>query len=87
MQNKIIFTPSTFACAIFTIGTIATFALAIVALVAVAWLLNLAMTVVCQVAENIQHLYMHADSLTQLLILCAIGYCVFRMVRLATVRK
>lgn len=84
-QSKTLFVPNiqTLTIAVFAIGLVATFTLLIAAIVAAAWLLNLAMTVVCEIAGHISSLYSGSDHLTQLLILCIIGYVLARVVRRA----
>lgn len=84
-QSKTLFTPNLqmVSLAIFAIGIITTFALLIAAIVAVAWLLNLAMSVVCELAANITTLYTSSDSFVKLLIICIIGYVLARIARRA----
>jgi hypothetical protein len=85
MQSKTLFVPNIqmVSLAIFAIGIISTFALLIGAIVAVAWLLNLAMTAVCEIAGHISTLYTGSDSFTRLLIICIIGYALARVIRSA----
>lgn len=71
---------------VFAIGTITSFLIVVGMLVMAAWLLNLTMTVICEIAINMQHLYNRSDSLTQLLFIVIVGYVLFRLVRLV-VRK
>jgi vacuolar-type H+-ATPase subunit I/STV1 len=85
MHSKTLFTPNiqTMSLIIFAIGIITTFALLIAAIVSVAWLLNLAMSVVCEIAGHISTLYSGSDSFTRLLIICIIGYALARVARSA----
>lgn len=84
-QSKTLFVPNIqmISLVIFAIGLVATFALLIAAIVAAAWLLNLAMTTVCEIAGHISSLYTSSDHLTQLLILCVAGYVLARVARSA----
>lgn len=66
---------------IFSIGIVASVALIIAAVVAVAYLLDLAMTELCQFAANISELYHHADSFVQLLVLCLLAFLCYTLVR------
>lgn len=83
-MNKTLVTTNTVYYIIFSIGIIASVALIIAGLVAVAYILNIAMVALCQIATNIQSLYAHADSFVQLLVLCLLallfcklaGFCV-----------
>ena len=79
------FTPSvqTGILVIFSLGVLTSITLIIAALVAVAWLLNLAMTAIAELSTNIAHLFTHADPFTQLLLLCVVGYCLFKLARSA----
>jgi hypothetical protein len=69
---------------IFSIGVLATGALILAGLVALAFLLNLSITVFCEVAGHIGALYSSADSFTKLLMLCIVGYVLFRVCRHVT---
>jgi len=66
---------------IFSIGVVAAIALLIAALVAVAWLVNLAMATVAELSSSIASLYGRADPFTQLLIICCVAYGLYRVVR------
>ena len=66
---------------IFSIGVLATGALILAGLVALAFLLNLAISVFCEIAGHISNLYTSADSFTKLLMLCILGYVLFRVYR------
>lgn len=84
-QSKTLFIPNLqiLTIAVFAIGLVATFTLLIAAIVAAAWFLNLAMSVVCEIAGHISSLYSSSDHLTQLLILCVVGYVLMRVARSA----
>lgn len=80
------FTPNLQVCfvAVFGLGVISAFALVIAALVAVAYLLNLAMGVLVECCTHIAALYAGSDSAIKLFILFLIGYCLVKLVRSAS---
>lgn len=67
--------------AVFAIGVLASFALVIGAVVAVAWLITLAMTAICEASNTIGALYSGSDSIVKLLIIAALAYCLASAVR------
>lgn len=83
-MQRSIFTPNlqTVSAAIFIIGLVTTFFLVIAALLALAWFLNFAMSVVCQIAVNMSHLYSSSNSITQLLFICVFGYSLYHVARI-----
>jgi hypothetical protein len=75
------FAPNAQLCVliIFAIGVIASFLLVIAALIAAAYVLNLAMTAISELATSITTLYNGSDSLVKLLLICIIGYVLARL--------
>ena len=72
---------------IFCIGVAATFTLIVGAIVAVAYVLNLAVSTVITLASTIATLYGHADPAIQLLMIVLAGYCLVKLVRFFLLRK
>lgn len=79
--NKTLINTTTLCYIIFSIGIVASLALIIAAVVAVAYMLALAMTELCQLASTISDLYHHADSFTQLIVLCLLAFLTYKLVR------
>jgi len=80
-QHSASFTPNIQLCVyiIFAIGVAATCGLVVGAIIAVSYLINLAMTVLVESVAHISQLYTTSDSFTKLLILCIIGYCLLKL--------
>jgi hypothetical protein len=68
---------------VFAIGVITSFLLVIAALVAAAYILNLAMVSISELATHIAALYNESDSLVKLLLICIIGYVLAWLARSA----
>lgn len=83
------FVPSAQTCMflIFCIGVVATFALIVGAIVAAAYVLNLAVATLLTLASSIITLYNHSDPVIQLLMLVLAGYCLVKLVRFFLHRK
>lgn len=84
-QQTSVFAPNMQLCVliVFAVGVIASFLLIVAALVAAAYILNLAMVSMCELATHIAALYNGSDSLIKLLILCVFGYVLTRLARSA----
>jgi hypothetical protein len=84
-MKHIQFAPNMQLCVLlfFAIGVIASFLLVIAALVAAAYILNLAMNAISELATSMTTLYNGSGSLVKLLILCIIGYVLARLARSA----
>jgi hypothetical protein len=82
------FVPNAQTCMflIFCIGVVATFALIVGAIVAAAYVLNLAVATLVTLASAIDTLYLHADPAIQLLMIVLAGYCLVKLVRFLTRR-
>jgi hypothetical protein len=65
---------------VFTLGTVTLLTLVAAAIIGVAlaivWLLNLALTVLCELTSHIASVYTHSDSAIQLCIIVLILWCV-----------
>lgn len=72
----------TVVVSVFTMGTLAVVVLALAALVAVAYLINLVVEVLIDLSSHIASLYSHADPALQLFMLCIAGYLLLTLVRL-----
>jgi hypothetical protein len=59
-------------------GTLACFALMLAAVIAVAYLLNLAIAAGVELATHLAAVYMHADSLSKILIWIFVGYLLLK---------
>lgn len=77
------FTPdmSKFLPAIFVLGFCTLCALALVALVAVAYLLNLTVSVFFEVAAHLQVLYSSSDNLIKLLFIALVAFILYRFMK------
>lgn len=76
------FVPSAQTCMllVFCMGVVATFALIVGAIVAAAYMLNLAVATVVGLASTIATLYMRSDPAIQLLMIVLAGYCLVKLV-------
>lgn len=83
------FVPNAQTCMflIFCIGVVATFALIVGAIVAAAYVLNLAMATLVTMTSAITTLYVHSDPAIQLLMIVLAGYCLVKLVRFFLLRK
>jgi hypothetical protein len=75
--------PSLVIMLIFSFGVIMAVMLLLLALVAAAYLLNVTVSALSETVSTLHLLYGRSDSLTQLLLLTIIGYCVVRAGRSA----
>jgi hypothetical protein len=84
-MKTIQFAPNMQLCVliVFAVGVVASFMLIIAALVATAYILNLAMMSISELATHIATLYNGSDSLVKLLILCIFGSILARLARSA----
>lgn len=82
------FVPSAQTCMflIFSIGVVATFALIVGAIVAAAYVLNLAVQTICEISVHIASLYISADPTIKLLMIVLASYCLVKLVRFLTRR-
>ena len=69
--------------AIFTLGTVTVVALALAALFAISYLLNLTVSAIAESMHHIAVLYSGSDSLTKVIILLLGGWCLFKLARSA----
>lgn len=66
---------------IFSIGVVASIALILCALIVAAYLLNIAVSALAELAGNIASVYNRSDSLMQFFMLFLMLYCAFHVVR------
>lgn len=80
-QSK--FAPNAQACMflVFSIGVVATFALIVGAIIAAAYVLNLAVQTLCELSTHLASLYLSADPAIKLLMIILAGYCLIKLVR------
>ncbi|GCF11776.1 hypothetical protein [Dictyobacter arantiisoli] len=88
-QGKSQFTPNFQLCffIIYSIGLLASIALVLAAIMAVVYILNLTMTVIGEGIAHIASLYSSSDSFTKLLLLCILGYILYRVGRAAICKR
>lgn len=65
------------------LGVIFAFLLIIGGIVLAAYVVDLAMSALCEIAQHIASLYASSDDIIKLLILCIVAYCVIKVVRFA----
>jgi hypothetical protein len=72
---------------VFSIGVVACVGLLLGALIAVAYLLNVTVTVIAELGQHIASTYTHADPTVQLFMLCIAGYLIYRFFRSVFLQK
>ncbi len=82
-EQQTAFIPNVQLC----IGVVACVGLLLGALIAAAYLLNLTVTLLCEIADHIATLYQHSDPAMQLLMLFIVGYCIFKAARSVYLRR
>lgn len=80
-MNKTLLNTNTICMIVFSIGIVSSVAIIIAAVVAVAYMLDIAMTALSQIANNISSLYGHADSFTQLIVICLLAFLFYKLAR------
>ena len=68
---------------VFTLGTVAFVCLAAAALVAAMYVVSLAVGTLAELSHTIATTYAHSDSPTQLLMLCILGFVLFKLFKYA----
>ena len=66
---------------IFSLGAVTAIALVLAVLIAAAYLLNITVSALGELAGNIASVYGHADSFTQFLMIVLLGYVLYHIVR------
>lgn len=88
-EQQTAFIPNVQLCIgfVFSIGVVACVGLLLGALIAVAYLLNLTVTVIVELSQHIASTYVHADPTVQFLMVCVAGYILYRFFRSAFLQQ